>query len=205
MYRRFGKRILDVTLVLCALPFLTPLIGAIGLMVAAFMGRPVVFRHRRSGLNGKPITVLKFRTMTNKTDPNGQLLPDHVRLTAVGRWLRSLSLDELPQLWNVLKGDMSLVGPRPLLPKYDPLYSPVQRRRLSAPPGITGLAQVSGRNGISWDRKLALDVEYVDKYSLLFDIRILITTVIVVFRRNGVNATSDTPMPEFAGSTVNQD
>jgi len=162
--------------------------------------RPVFFRQIRPGLNGQPFQMLKFRTMTDERGPDGALLPDAVRLTPFGRWLRATSLDELPELWNVLKGDMSLVGPRPLLMEYLPLYTPEQARRHEVRPGITGWAQVNGRNAISWEDKFQLDVWYVDNRSLWLDIKILWLTVKKVLLRDGISAAGEATMPRFAGS-----
>ncbi|NCC97697.1 MAG: sugar transferase, partial [Synergistales bacterium] len=160
------KRALDVVLSLMGLVVLSPVLLCTALAVAVKLGRPVLFRQRRPGLNGKPFYMLKFRTMTDGRDKKGNLLPDEVRLTSFGKLLRSTSLDELPELLNVLKGDMSLVGPRPLLMEYLPLYSPDQARRHQVRPGITGWAQVNGRNALSWEDKFALDVWYVDNWSI---------------------------------------
>ena len=164
------------------------------------MGSPVFFTQVRPGLHGKPFKMLKFRTMTSECDTDRQLLPDAVRLTAFGRFLRVSSLDELPELWNVLKGDMSLVGPRPLLMEYLPLYSPEQARRHEVRPGITGWAQVNGRNAISWEDKFKLDVWYVDHRNLWLDIKILWLTVKKVLVRDGISAQGEATMPRFTGS-----
>lgn len=194
------KRLFDFTaaffgLLLLALPLLVLM-----LLVRLKLGSPIFFRQQRPGLQGKPFYMVKFRTMTDERDANGELLPDSVRLTSFGRFLRSTSLDELPELWNVLKGDMSLVGPRPLLMEYLPLYSPEQARRHEARPGVTGWAQVNGRNAISWDEKFALDTWYVDNQSLWLDIKILFLTVKKVLVRDGISAEGEATMTKFEGT-----
>lgn len=171
------------------------------LMVFIFLGRPIFFSQLRPGLNGKPFKLIKLRTMKNSKDPNGIFLSDEQRLTKFGKFLRSTSLDELPELWNVLKGEMSLVGPRPLLMEYLPLYSPEQARRHEVRPGITGWAQVNGRNAIGWEEKFALDVWYVDHQSLWLDIKILWLTVKKVLVRDGISAAGEATMSKFTGST----
>jgi len=163
------------------------------------LGSPVFFTQVRPGMHGKPFKMVKFRSMTSECGPDGQLLPDAVRLTPFGRWLRATSLDELPELWNVLKGDMSLVGPRPLLMEYLPLYSPEQARRHEVRPGITGWAQVNGRNAISWESKFKLDVWYVDNRTLWLDIKVLWLTVKKVVVRDGISADGEATMPKFTG------
>ena len=165
------------------------------------LGSPIIFRQTRPGLRGEPFQMFKFRTMKNSCDSNGKLLPDDVRLTNFGRFLRSTSLDELPELWNVLKGEMSLVGPRPLLMEYLPLYSPEQARRHEVKPGITGWAQVNGRNAISWEEKFELDVWYVDNRSFILDLEIIFTTLLKVWSRHGIDATEGGTMPAFTKST----
>jgi len=167
------------------------------LLVRVKLGPPVFFTQTRPGLHGQPFQMIKFRTMTNARADNGTLLPDCERLTCFGRYLRSTSLDELPELWNVLKGEMSLVGPRPLLMEYLPLYSPEQARRHEVKPGITGWAQVNGRNAISWEDKFQLDVWYVDHQSLLLDLKILFLTIKLVFQRHGISAAGEVTMPRF--------
>ena len=194
------KRILDVLAATLALLLLAlPLLGLIWL-IRNKLGRPVFFRQVRPGLHGKPFQMVKFRTMTDERGPDGELLPDAQRLTPFGRFLRTASLDELPELWNVLKGDMSLVGPRPLLMEYLPLYSPEQARRHDVRPGITGWAQVNGRNALNWEEKFKLDVWYVDHRSLWLDIRILWLTVKKVLVREGISAQGEATMPKFTGS-----
>jgi len=190
----------DFLLVFVTSPVWLPLLGVTALLVLWQHGSPILFRQNRPGLRGKPFAILKFRTMTNARDAQGNLLPDAQRLTLLGRDLRSTSLDELPELLNVLRGDMSLVGPRPLLMEYLPRYTPEQARRHEVKPGITGWAQVNGRNAISWEEKFKLDVWYVDHCSLWLDLKILALTVIQVFQRNGINATGHATMPVFEGS-----
>ncbi|HEY9175916.1 MAG TPA: sugar transferase [Verrucomicrobiae bacterium] len=194
------KRAFDLLLVLGALFLLWPLLVVLALAVRLLIGNPVFFRQQRPGLWGRPFWLLKFRTMTNATDAAGNLLPDAQRLTGFGRFLRAFSLDELPELINVLKGDMSLVGPRPLLMEYLPRYTPEQARRHEVRPGITGWAQVNGRNAISWEEKFKLDVWYVDHHNLWLDFKILALTVIQVFQRKGINAAGHATMPAFEGS-----
>lgn len=194
------KRVLDVTCAGCALAGFSPLMGVIALVLAAqYRGTPF-FRQERPGLNEAPFRLVKFKTMRDDLDKYGRLLPDKDRLTPLGRFLRSTSLDELPQLWNVLKGEMSLVGPRPLLFRYLPLYSPRQRRRHEVKPGITGWAQVNGRNRISWTRKFELDLYYVENRSFALDFRILRMTLVNVLRREGVDQSPERPMQPFDGS-----
>lgn len=197
VYRNRGKRAFDLSLAWVAALGLSPLLALLWLLVRARLGDPVFLRQERPGWRGRPFTVLKFRTMTDARDPAGNLLSDAKRLTAFGRRLRRISLDELPELFNVLKGDMSLVGPRPLLMEYLPRYTPEQARRHEVKPGITGWAQVNGRNTISWEQKFTLDVWYVDHCSLWLDLKILALTVIQVFQRKGINATGHATMPEF--------
>ena len=194
------KRLMDVLISAVALCVLAPVMVVIGLLVWLSMGWPPFFLQLRPGLSGKPFTMYKFRTMSAKKDEFGQLLPDAQRLTSFGRFLRASSLDELPELWNVLKGEMSLVGPRPLLMEYLSLYSPEQARRHDVRPGITGWAQVNGRNALSWDEKFALDVWYVDNQSIALDVHILWKTLMAVFRRDGISAAGHETMPRFEGS-----
>ena len=194
------KRLIDLLVSAAALVLLSPLILLIAMSVRLKLGSPVFFRQTRPGQNGKPFELIKFRTMTNAAAPDGQPLDDADRLTPFGKWLRSSSLDELPELWNVLKGDMSLVGPRPLLMHYLPLYSVEQARRHDVRPGLTGWAQVNGRNAISWDEKFTLDLWYVDHWSLGLDLKILFASVLMVLRGHGVSAEGSATMPEFTGS-----
>lgn len=193
------KRIFDFATALLGLTVLALPLLILIVLIRRKLGSPVFFRQVRPGLNGKPFEMVKFRTMTDERGPDGQLLPDAVRLTSFGRFLRSTSLDELPELWNVLKGEMSLVGPRPLLMEYLPLYSPEQARRHDVRPGVTGWAQVNGRNAISWEEKFVLDVWYVDHQSLWLDIKILWLTVKKVLVREGISAAGDATMPIFKG------
>jgi lipopolysaccharide/colanic/teichoic acid biosynthesis glycosyltransferase len=194
-----GKRAVDVLLVLAAAPLWVPLLLLVGALVCWRLGRPVFFRQARPGFGARPFELVKFRTMTDARDAAGEPLPDAVRLTAFGRWLRSTSLDELPELWNVLLGDMSLVGPRPLLARYLARYSARHHRRHEVRPGLTGLAQVSGRNGLTWAAKLDIDVEYVDRASPGLDLRILLRTVTIVLRRDGIAASGTETAHEFLG------
>jgi sugar transferase EpsL len=199
-YSRYGKRWFDLLLTVPGFVVISPLIGLIALLVRLQLGRPVLFKQVRPGLHGKPFTIYKFRTMTDARDQNGKLLPDALRLTKLGRFLRATSLDEFPELWNVIKGDMSLVGPRPLRMEYLPLYTKEQNRRHDVKPGITGWAQVNGRNAITWEEKFSFDVWYVDHISLCADLKILFLTFIKTFKREGVNATTEIAMPRFKGS-----
>lgn len=199
------KRLFDFFAALFGMLLLAlPLLGLIWL-VRRKLGSPVFFRQSRPGMNGKPFEMVKFRTMTDERGPDGQLLPDAQRLTTFGRFLRSSSLDELPELWNVLKGDMSLVGPRPLLMEYLPLYSPEQARRHEVRPGVTGWAQINGRNAISWEDKFKLDTWYVDNRSFWLDIRVLWLTVKKVLVRDGISADGEATMPAFKGTISKED
>ncbi len=196
-YVRVGKRVFDVLAAGVALILLAPVYVIVALLVAVRLGRPVLFRQLRPGLRGRPFRLVKFRTMTDARDAEGNLLPDDVRLTRFGRFLRSTSLDELPELWNVLRGDMSLVGPRPLLMSYLERYTPEQARRHEVRPGLTGWAQVNGRNRLGWDDRFAHDVWYVDRVGLWLDLKILAATVAAVARRDGISAEGNATMPEF--------
>jgi len=200
MYRRFGKRLLDLSLSLVALALLWPFIATIALAVRRRLGASVLFRQQRPGLHGRPFTILKFRTMTEARDAEGNLLPDAERLPPFGRFLRSTSLDELPELWNVLRGDMSLVGPRPLLMQYLERYTPEQARRHEVRPGITGWAQVNGRNALSWEQKFALDVWYVDHLSFWLDVQIIALTAWKILRREGISQPGQATAEEFMGA-----
>ncbi len=193
------KRVVDIVLSGLALVALAVPLAMVGLLLGLSMGRPVFFSQTRPGLHGKPFRMIKFRTMTNARGADGELLPDAERLTRLGRFLRSTSLDELPELWNVLRGDMSLVGPRPLLMAYLPLYTPEQARRHALKPGITGWAQINGRNALSWEEKFALDVWYVDNQSFWLDVKILWLTVWRVLKRDGISADGEATMPRFRG------
>ncbi len=200
IYARGGKRLFDLAAAGAALVVLSPLLAVTALMVRRQFGAPVLFRQPRPGLHGAAFTIYKFRTMTRERDAAGNLLPDAARLTRVGRWLRAASLDELPELVNVLRGDMSLVGPRPLLMHYLARYTPAQMRRHDVRPGITGWAQVNGRNGLTWEEKFELDVWYVDHVSLWLDMRILARTVAQVLRRQDINQPGSATAQEFEGS-----
>jgi lipopolysaccharide/colanic/teichoic acid biosynthesis glycosyltransferase len=199
-----AKRALDLAISIPALIVSLPVQAAVGVAVARRLSRPVLFRQRRPGLHGEPFTMLKFRSML-PVDPARGWVDDESRMTDFGRRLRATSLDELPALWNVVRGDMSLVGPRPLLMHYLPLYSPEQARRHDVKPGLTGLAQVSGRNAISWEAKLALDVHYVDTWSLGLDLKILLATVRSILRREGITAEGHVTTAEFTGSASGTD
>ena len=198
-YNPHGKRLVDLVVAAVLLVLLAPLMACVAAVVLASCGRPVLFKQRRPGLRGQPFVLLKFRTMREIRDETGALCPDAERLTAVGRWLRATSLDELPELANIVRGDMSLVGPRPLLEQYLDRYSPEQRRRHNVRPGLTGLAQVNGRNALDWRRRLALDVEYVDRLSPLLDLRILLHTVSAVLKREGIHQEGQATVEEFRG------
>lgn len=194
------KRALDILFALVALVLTFPIMLAVAIVIRLKLGSPVLFRQLRPGLEGRPFCLVKFRTMSLKTDAAGEPLPDGARLSAIGRSLRAASLDELPVFWNVLKGDMSVVGPRPLLQEYLPLYTRKQRRRHCVRPGITGWAQVNGRNAVSWEERLAMDVWYVDNQSLRLDIEIILRTVATVFRRHGISEAGEATMSKFTGS-----
>lgn len=194
------KRLFDIVASIIALVLFMPFFIIIGLLIRRNLGSPVLFRQTRPGLNGKAFEMVKFRTMKDAVDVNGNPLPDSERITPFGNKLRNSSLDELPELWNVLKGDMSLVGPRPLLMQYLPLYTKEQARRHNLRPGVTGWAQINGRNAISWEDKFKLDVWYVDNQSFLLDIKILILTFVTVFRRKGISSSTHVTMEQFKGS-----
>ncbi len=200
MYKNCIKRLLDILLSLIGIILLCWLYLILFILVRVKLGSPVLFRQQRPGKNEKIFTLYKFRTMTDARDENGNLLPDEVRLTAFGKMLRSTSLDELPELFNILKGDMSLIGPRPLLVKYLPLYNEEQKHRHDVRPGLTGLAQVNGRNAISWEKKFEYDVEYVRNLSFLLDCRILLQTVKAVVQREGISSATDATMEAFKGT-----
>ena len=200
MYRTVSKRWLDLVLTVPVLIVLAPLLALVALLVRIKLGSPVLFRQQRPGLHGQPFTILKFRTMIDAYDLQGNLLPDAERLTSFGRFLRSTSLDELPELLNVLRGDMSLVGPRPLLMQYLGRYTPQQMRRHEVKPGITGWAQVKGRNAITWEEKFALDVWYVDHQSLWLDLKIIILTAWKILKREGISQLGQATVEYFQGS-----
>ena len=195
------KRTFDLIASCVALLFITPVLLFLATLIAARLGRPVLFRQTRIGLRGRKFDFIKFRTMRDARGPDGRLLPDGERLTRLGDLLRRWSLDELPQLWNVIRGEMSLVGPRPLLPQYLPRYSARQARRHEVKPGITGWAQVNGRNALSWEEKFELDVWYVEHQSFPLDCRILWMTLVQVLRHQGIAASGHATMPEFMGAT----
>lgn len=194
------KRIIDIFGAQVGLIFLSPLFLFLVVIIRLCQGHPVFFTQIRPGLHGDPFRMVKFRTMVDLRDEAGNLRPDAQRLTTIGRFLRTTSLDELPELWNVLRGDMSLVGPRPLLMEYLPLYNENQRRRHEVRPGITGWAQVNGRNSLSWEEKFALDVWYVDNQSLYLDLKILLTTVCKVIKRDGISEAGEATMTKFTGT-----
>lgn len=199
MYERYIKRILDIVVSCTAIIILFPVILITAIIVRIKLGGPVIFRQARPGKNEKIFYMYKFRSMTDEKDENGELLPDEKRLKSFGRLLRATSLDELPELFNVLKGDMSIVGPRPLLVKYLPLYNEVQKQRHNVRPGLTGLAQINGRNSLEWEDKFRYDVEYVQSVSFFRDIRICLYTVKKVLKREGINSGTSVTMEEFKG------
>lgn len=200
IYRKYFKRPMDFVFALFALIVLSPVLLIIAILVKIKLGSPVIFKQERPGLNEEIFTLYKFRSMTDERDENGELLPDGERLTRFGKFLRSTSLDELPELYNILKGDMSFVGPRPLLVQYLHLYNDFQRRRHEVRPGLTGLAQVSGRNSISWEEKFELDVKYVDNISFIGDLKIIFLTVKKVFAREGISSETSVTMERFKGN-----
>lgn len=200
IYQSFFKRILDIILSLCAICLLSPVFIIIGLMVRIKLGSPVIFKQSRPGLNEKIFKMYKFRSMTDERNENGELLPDSMRLTKFGKKLRATSLDEIPELFNILKGEMSLIGPRPLLVKYLNLYNQKQKRRHNVRPGLTGLAQVNGRNAISWEEKLDLDVQYVDNISFYGDLKILFQTIKKVLVKEGISSDTSVTVEEFKGT-----
>lgn len=195
-----GKRLFDLVLTIPGLLLIAPILVVIAVLVRVKLGSPVLFKQIRPGLHGEPFTLYKFRTMTDARSSDGKLLPDSERLTRMGRFLRSTSLDELPELWNVIRGEMSLVGPRPLLMQYLKRYTPRQARRNEVRPGVTGWAQVNGRNALSWEDKFRLDVWYVDNRNLKLDLKILWMTMVKVFRREGISGGGTETMTEFMGS-----
>ena len=200
MYAKYIKRILDLILSLMALILLMPLMLIIGILVAINLGNPIIFKQKRPGKDEKIFTLYKFRTMTDEKDEKGKLLPDSQRLTKFVKFLRSTSLDELPELINILKGDMSIVGPRPLLVEYLKLYNEEQKHRHDVRPGLTGLAQTSGRNAITWEEKFEKDIEYVHNISFIGDVKIIIKTAIKVFKREGISGTNSDTMQKFEGN-----
>ncbi|WP_207735980.1 sugar transferase [Eubacterium sp. 1001713B170207_170306_E7] len=200
IYQKYVKRILDITLSGVAIIVLSPVMGVTAILVKKKLGSPVIFKQKRPGKNEKIFTMYKFRTMTDERDEKGELLPDSIRLTKFGKMLRSTSLDELPELFNIFKGDMSVVGPRPLLVQYLPLYNEKQKRRHEVRPGLSGLAQVNGRNAITWEEKFNYDVEYVKKVSFPLDVSIVIKTMIKAFKQEDINADTAVTMEVFKGS-----
>jgi len=200
MYRKFGKRLFDVVASMFALVLLSPLLVTVAIIVRVRLGTPVFFRQERPGLFGKVFRIYKFRTMSYNVDEKGELLPDELRLTPLGKKLRSASLDELPELLNILRGNMSLVGPRPLLVQYLPLYSKEQSRRHNIRPGLTGYAQIKGRNAITWQEKFIFDCWYVDNVSFWLDVKIICATVVKVFSQSGINSESSATMETFTGN-----
>ncbi|CAK7039487.1 MAG: Undecaprenyl phosphate N,N'-diacetylbacillosamine 1-phosphate transferase [Phascolarctobacterium sp.] len=200
MYKKFIKRILDIILSLIALIILSPLLILISILVRIKLGSPVFFRQLRPGKNEKIFGILKFRTMTDERDESGNLLSDDIRLTKFGQFLRSTSIDELPELLNILKGDMSIVGPRPLLVQYLERYTEEQKHRHDVKPGLTGLAQVNGRNGIAWDEKFKYDIEYAKNVTFYGDCKIILQTVMKVFGREGISSATSVTMEEFKGN-----
>lgn len=199
-YRNYGKRMIDIVLSFIALIILAPLLIIIGVLVYFKLGSPVLFAQERPGKDEKIFKLYKFRTMTDEKDKQGKLLPDSVRLTKFGKFLRSTSLDELPELWNILIGDMSIVGPRPLLVQYLPLYNNHQKRRHDVRPGLTGYAQVNGRNALSWQEKFNYDVEYVDKVNFLLDSQIVLKTIKQVLIKDGISSETSATMEAFKGN-----
>ncbi len=202
MYRRRGKRLFDLVAAIAALVILSPMLLLVALYVRVRLGSPIFFTQRRPGLHGMPFTIYKFRTMQNLFDDQGLLLPDARRMTRVGRLLRASSLDELPELINVIKGEMSLVGPRPLLMEYLELYTPEQARRHEVRPGITGMAQINGRNEITWEQKFERDVWYVDHHIFLLDLKIMLHTVVKIFKREGITKQGHSTTEAFMGSPI---
>lgn len=200
MYQKYTKRLLDIILSGMALIVLSPIFIIVYFLVKFKLGTPVLFVQERPGMNEKIFKMYKFRTMTDKRDKDGELLPDEIRLTKFGKLLRSTSLDELPELWNIFIGDMSIVGPRPLLVQYLPLYNDYQSQRHLVRPGLTGLAQVKGRNALTWPEKFKWDVEYVQKISFSNDIRIILLTIVTVFKRDGISSEESATMEPFKGN-----
>lgn len=202
-YEKYVKRPQDFLCALAAILILSPVLLAVAVCVRIKLGSPVLFKQQRPGLHEKIFQLYKFRTMTDARDENGELLPDEIRLTPFGKWLRSTSLDELPELWNILRGDMAVIGPRPLLVKYLPLYSEKQHRRHEIRPGLTGYAQSHGRNTVSWEERFEMDVWYVDHISFVTDIRVLVDTIKTVIKREGVSSEASATMEEFKGNCCN--
>ncbi len=202
VYRNYLKRPMDFALSLCAIIVLAPILIIVAVLIRVKLGSPVIFKQKRPGLNEKIFTMYKFRTMTDERDEKGELLPDKIRLTRFGKFLRSASLDELPELFNILRGDMSVVGPRPLLVQYLPLYNEEQKQRHDVRPGLSGLAQISGRNALSWENKFDLDVHYVENVSFIDDWKIIFLTIKKAFKREGINQAGEATMEPFEGSSI---
>lgn len=200
MYKNCIKRCLDILLSLCGIVVLSPVLLILAVLVRVKLGSPILFRQERPGKDEKIFTLCKFRTMTDARDEKGELLPDEVRLTRFGKLLRATSLDELPELFNILKGDMSVIGPRPLLVRYLPRYNAFQRRRHEVRPGLTGLAQINGRNALSWEEKFAYDIRYVDNLTFAMDVRIFAGTIRAVLKHEGISSETSATMEEFMGS-----
>lgn len=200
IYRRFFKRPMDLILSLMAIIILSPVLIVVTFLIRIKLGNPVLFKQKRPGLNGEIFTIYKFRTMTDEKDENDELLPNRMRLTKFGRILRGTSLDELPELFNIIKGDMSIIGPRPLLIEYLPLYNEKQKHRNDVRPGLSGLAQVNGRNAISWEQKFDYDIEYVETISFLLDFKLIVQTFLKVFKREDVNKSENVTMEKFKGT-----
>lgn len=202
LYSKYFKRILDMICSGFALMILSPILIVVAIIVKLKLGSPVIFKQKRPGLNGEIFTMYKFRTMTDGKDEDGNLLDDSLRLTKFGRMLRATSLDELPELWNIFKGDMSIVGPRPLLVQYLPLYNSYQSKRHNTRPGLTGLAQVNGRNSLDWNEKFEMDVEYIENITFVNDFKILIKTVIIVFKQEDISSETSVTMEPFRGNDL---
>jgi sugar transferase EpsL len=201
LYIKVGKRIFDIFLALFLFIFMSPIFVIVGFLIFIFMGRPIIFKQERPGLNNKLFTILKFRTMNNSSDEKGMPAQDSERITYLGKFLRSWSLDELPEIWNILTGKMSFVGPRPLLVEYLALYSSQQSRRHEVIPGLTGWAQVNGRNDISWEDKFNLDIWYVDNVSFTLDLKILLKTITYTFKKEGITSKEHATSPKFKSSS----
>jgi lipopolysaccharide/colanic/teichoic acid biosynthesis glycosyltransferase len=204
-YSRYVKRPMDFILALSSIIVLSPILLSIAILVRIKLGSPVIFKQERPGMNEKIFTLYKFRTMTNERDEKGELLPNEKRFTNLGRFLRSTSLDELPELFNILKGDMSLIGPRPLLVEYLPLYNENQKHRHDVLPGLSGLAQVNGRNAIRWEERFNLDTQYVENISFGMDCKVILLTILKVFKREGINKSDDVTMEKFKGTSEGTD
>ena len=200
-YVKVGKRIFDIFLALLLFIFMSPIFVIVGFFILIFMGKPIIFKQERPGLNGKLFTIFKFRTMNNSSDENGVLAQDSERITHLGKVLRSWSIDELPEIWNILTGKMSFVGPRPLLVEYLDIYSAQQSRRHEVKPGLTGWAQVNGRNNISWEDKFNLDIWYVDNVSFMLDLKILLKTITYIIKKEGVTSKNHVTSPKFKSSS----